>query len=200
MYAKLIKPVFDLTIATLLFCGMTPIFLIIAILLFIFQGGSPFFLQIRPGKKEKLFTIVKFRTMNNKTDDKGELLSDKDRLTSIGKFIRTTSLDEIPQLLNVIKGDMSFVGPRPLLPEYLDLYNDEQKQRHLVRPGITGLAQVSGRNAISWAEKLTLDVEYVKNQSLLLDLKILLLTIKKIFKREGITSEGQATTTRFKGN
>lgn len=170
------------------------------IVLTLANGGSPFFLQKRPGKKGEIFTIVKFRTMTDKKDNLGNLLPDAKRITSIGRFVRSTSLDELPQLLNVLKADMSFVGPRPLLPQYLPLYNDFQKQRHNVKPGITGWAQVNGRNVISWQQKFEYDVWYVNNISLVLDFKILFLTIKKVFVKEGISQEGQATTLYFKGN
>lgn len=170
------------------------------IVLTLANGGSPFFLQKRPGKKGEIFTIVKFRTMTEKKDKLGNLLPDAERITSIGRLVRSTSLDELPQLLNVLKADMSFVGPRPLLPQYLSLYNDFQKQRHNVKPGITGWAQVNGRNAISWQQKFEYDVWYVNNISLVLDFKILFLTIKKVFVKEGISQKGQATTLYFKGN
>src|SRR5690554_8229415 len=162
--------------------------------------GRPFFFQKRPGKNEKMFKIIKFKTMNDKKDLEGNLLSDAERLTAVGKFVRKTSLDEIPQLLNVIKGDMSLIGPRPLLVDYLPLYNSIQKRRHEVRPGITGWAQVNGRNAISWEQKFNYDVWYVNNISLALDIKILFMTILKVFKSEGISQDGQATMTKFKGN
>jgi lipopolysaccharide/colanic/teichoic acid biosynthesis glycosyltransferase len=169
-------------------------------LLIIINKGTPFFFQTRPGKNEKLFKIIKFKTMTDARDAKGELLPDKERITWIGNIIRKTSLDEIPQLLNVIKGDMALVGPRPLLPEYLPLYDEEQKKRHLVKPGITGWAQVNGRNAISWKEKFKYDVWYVENQSFLLDVKILFLTVKKVFKSEGISAANSVTMEKFRGN
>jgi lipopolysaccharide/colanic/teichoic acid biosynthesis glycosyltransferase len=162
--------------------------------------GGVFFTQQRPGKDEVVFKLLKFKTMNDQRDAKGDLLPDAERLTAIGKFIRKTSLDELPQLWNVLKGDMSLVGPRPLLVQYLPLYTDEQKRRHLVKPGITGWAQVNGRNAISWEEKFKLDVWYVDNVSFFLDVKILFLTIKKVFVREGISAQGHATMDFFKGN
>ena len=158
-----------------------------------------FFYQLRPGKGERIFKIIKFKTMNDRRDANGELLPDAERLTKIGAFVRKTSLDEIPQLLNVLKGDMSVIGPRPLLPQYLPLYNETQKRRHEVKPGITGWAQVNGRNAISWERKFELDVWYVDHLSFVLDLKILLLTVKKVFIREGISQEGQATMEAFRG-
>ena len=179
---------------------MSPIFLLATIGLFFANQGKPFFFQTRPGKNEKLFQIIKFKTMNDKKDAAGNLLSDAERLTPIGSFVRKTSLDEIPQLLNVLKGDMSLIGPRPLLIQYLPLYNSIQKKRHDIRPGITGWAQVNGRNAISWEQKFEYDVWYVENCTFLLDVKILLLTVKKVFKREGISQEGSATTDNFKGN
>ena len=179
---------------------MSPIFLLATIGLFFANQGKPFFFQTRPGKNEKLFQIIKFKTMNDKKDAAGNLLSDAERLTPIGSFVRKTSLDEIPQLLNVLKGDMSLIGPRPLLIQYLPLYNSIQKKRHDIRPGITGWAQVNGRNAISWEQKFEYDVWYVENCIFLLDVKILLLTVKKVFKREGISQEGSATTDNFKGN
>lgn len=162
--------------------------------------GKPFFFQVRPGKNAKLFKIIKFKTMNDRNDSNGNLLPDDVRLTKIGNFVRKTSLDEIPQLLNVLKGDMSLIGPRPLLPEYLPLYSAEQNKRHLVRPGITGWAQVNGRNAISWEQKFKLDFWYVENVSFLLDLKILWLTLKKVLVKEGISSATSATMEKFTGN
>ena len=200
MYTKILKPFFDIIFAIAGFIILLPIFVGCTIILFIVNKGNPFFFQQRPGKKERLFTIIKFKTMNDKKDLAGRLLPDAGRITLFGKFIRSTSLDEIPQLLNVIKGDMSFVGPRPLLPEYLALYSDFQKQRHDVKPGITGWAQVNGRNAISWNEKFEFDVFYVQNVTFALDLKILIKTLKKVFQRADITNENQATTERFKGN
>jgi lipopolysaccharide/colanic/teichoic acid biosynthesis glycosyltransferase len=172
----------------------------IMLVLSLHNGGNPFFVQKRPGKNDRIFRIIKFKTMNNTKNDAGELLPDVERLTGVGKWIRATSLDEIPQLINVLIGDMSLVGPRPLLPEYLSLYSEEQKKRHLVKPGITGWAQVNGRNAISWEEKLRLDVWYVNHISFLWDIKIIFKTAKKVFKREGIQAANEATTTRFKGN
>lgn len=164
------------------------------------NAGKPFFFQQRPGKNEKIFKVIKFRSMNDKKDKGGNLLPDAERLTKAGSFVRKTSLDEIPQLINVLKGDMSLIGPRPLLVQYLHLYNNTQKRRHEVRPGVTGWAQVNGRNAISWAKKFEYDVWYVDHLSFALDIKILFLTIKKVFVREGISQEGQATMEFFKGN
>ena len=200
MYKNHLKNILDFSIAFIGFCFMLPIFLTILLGLYIANQGKPFFFQIRPGKNGRLFKIIKFKTMNDKRDEYGTLLSDEYRLTKIGAFVRKTSLDEIPQLLNVLKGDMSLIGPRPLLPEYLPLYNEFQKRRHEVKPGITGWAQVKGRNAISWGQKFEYDVWYVDNLSYLLDFKILFLTIKKVFISEGISQQGEATMSYFKGN
>ena len=200
MYRKLIKPFFDILIALMLFIIAFPIFLIVTILLCTFQNGQVFFIQKRPGYKEKLFKVIKFKTMNDKRDKEGNLLPDKDRLTWIGSFIRKTSLDELPQLINVIKGDMSFIGPRPWLVEYLPLYSKEQRRRHDIKPGISGWAQVNGRNAISWSQRFEYDLFYVDNQSFWLDLKIVILTIKKVFIAEGISAKGSATMDKFKGH
>ncbi len=200
MYKTYLKRLLDFLASLIGLILLSPVFIIVILGLFIANQGKPFFFQSRPGKDEKLFRIVKFKTMNDKKDANGNLLSDAERLTAIGSFVRKTSLDEIPQLLNVLKGDMSLIGPRPLLVHYLPLYNAEQKKRHDVRPGITGWAQVNGRNAISWEQKFEYDVWYVNHISLLLDIKILFLTIKKVFVREGISQEGQATAEAFKGN
>lgn len=200
MYKPFLKPTLDFTVALIGILLLSPILIVATIALFIANQGKPFFLQPRPGKNGTIFTIIKFKTMNDKKDAAGNLLSDAERLTKIGALVRKTSLDEIPQLLNVLKGDMSIIGPRPLLVEYLSLYNETQKRRHHVKPGITGWAQINGRNAISWEDKFTLDVHYVENQSFLLDLKIIFLTIKKVFVSEGISQTGQATTTKFEGS
>ena len=200
MYKTIIKTSLDVIIAFIIIFLTLPLLLVITMLLFIYNQGKPFFFQIRPGKNEKTFKIIKFKTMNDKKDSDGNLLSDADRLTKIGNFVRKTSLDELPQLLNVIKGDMSLIGPRPLLPEYLPLYNEIQRKRHEVKPGITGWAQVNGRNAISWQQKFEFDVWYVIHVSFLLDCTILFLTVKKVFKREGITSENSVSAEAFKGN
>ncbi len=200
MYRNSIKPFFDFIGALLLVPIVGPIIILVAVILVFSTGGHPFFLQKRPGKNGRMFTIIKFKTMNNKTDVTGKLLPDAERLTTIGKFIRSSSLDELPQLLNVLIGNMSFVGPRPLLPEYLTLYNEIQKQRHNVKPGITGWAQVNGRNAISWQQKFEFDVWYVNNQSFTLDLKILYKTVVKVIKKEAIDRAEDASLTRFKGN
>lgn len=200
MYKTFLKRVIDFLASLIGFMLLSPIFILVTIGLFIANQGKPFFFQIRPGKDEKLFKIIKFKTMNDKKDKEGRILPDKERLTKIGAFVRKTSLDEIPQLLNVIKGDMSLIGPRPLLTQYLPLYSTTQKVRHDVRPGITGWAQINGRNAISWSQKFEYDVWYVKNCSFILDVKIFFLTIKKVFVREGISQEGEATMEVFKGN
>jgi lipopolysaccharide/colanic/teichoic acid biosynthesis glycosyltransferase len=200
MYRSFLKRLVDLVASAIGLLILSPLFLFVAIGLFFANKGKPFFFQTRPGKNERPFRIIKFKTMNDKKDAAGNLLSDAERLTKIGTLVRKTSLDEIPKLINVLRGDMSLVGPRPLLPEYLPLYNDHQKRRHEVKPGITGWAQVNGRNAISWEDKITLDVYYVENQSFLLDLKIIFLTIKKVFVSEGISQQGQATTTKFEGS
>lgn len=200
MYKNIFKPVLDLIFSLVAFIILLPMFLILILFFAIANNGKPFFFQTRPGKNNRVFKIVKFKTMNDRKDSNGNLLADEDRLTSIGRFVRKTSLDEIPQLLNVIKGDMSLVGPRPLLIEYLSLYDEDQVRRHEVCPGITGWAQVNGRNAISWQEKFRLDVWYVDHISLLLDIKIICLTIVKVFKSEGITSEKSVTIEKFEGN
>ena len=198
MYRKIIKPIFDFFVSTLGLVVLSPILLIIIIILAFSNAGTPFFFQLRPGKNEKIFKLVKFKTMNDKRDKKGDLLSDAERITKIGKLIRKTSLDEIPQLINVVMGDMSLIGPRPLLVQYLPLYNEDQKRRHRVKPGITGLAQVNGRNAISWEKKFEYDVQYVDELSFWGDMKILFLTILKVFKSEGISQNGEATMEPFK--
>lgn len=200
MYKNAIKRILDFSIALIGLVLIIPFFIIVIVGLFFANQGKPFFFQLRPGKNGQLFKIVKFKTMNNKKDDKGNLLSDAQRLTKTGSFVRKTSLDEIPQLINVLKGDMSLIGPRPLLQEYLPLYNDFQKRRHEVKPGITGWAQVNGRNAISWQQKFEYDVWYVDNLTFLLDIKIVLLTMKKVFKREGINAENSVSAEAFKGN
>ena len=198
MYEKFLKRIFDFILALVLLVLFSPVILITALLLKITQG-SVIFTQNRPGLDEKIFKIYKFKTMSDERDEKGELLSDELRLKAFGKIVRSLSLDELLQLFNVLKGDMSFVGPRPLLVEYLSLYNEEQKLRHKVRPGITGWAQVNGRNAISWQKKFEFDVYYVKNISFLLDLKIMFLTALKVLKRSGVSKEGHVTTEKFNG-
>ena len=200
MYRYFLKHIIDFLIALVALCLSLPILIPITLILLIENKGKPFFIQDRPGKNGFIFRILKFKTMTDKKDKNGNLLPDGERLTKTGKFIRKTSLDEIPQLINVIKGDMSIIGPRPLLPEYLSLYDDIQKKRHLVKPGITGWAQVNGRNAISWTKKFEYDVWYVQNITFLLDLKIIIKTVVKVFKSEGINTENQATTIKFTGN
>lgn len=200
MYPTLIKPFFDRLTALIILIITSPVLVMTMILLAIANKGNIWFLQSRPGKDEKIFTVIKFRTMNEARNIQGELLPDEARLTGIGNIIRKSSLDELPQLFNVLKGDMSIVGPRPLLVEYLPRYNEEQKRRHLVKPGITGWAQVNGRNTISWPQKFAYDVWYVDHQSFGLDLKILFLTIAKVFKAEGISSTTSITMEKFKGN
>jgi len=200
MYKTIIKSVIDFSIALLGLVILSPLIILVTIGLFISNNGRPFFIQKRPGKNEKIFSIIKFKTMNDKKDSLGNLLSDAQRLTKIGSFVRKTSIDEIPQLINVLKGDMSLIGPRPLLPEYLPLYNEMQKKRHKVKPGITGWAQVNGRNSISWQQKFEYDEWYVDKISFLLDIKIVIMTIKKIAIKEGINSANSATINPFNGN
>ena len=200
LYKNFIKPLLDFIISLTAFIILFPLFVLIIVVLFIANNGKPFFTQLRPGKNEKIFRLIKFKTMNDKSDKEGNLLPDADRLTVIGRFVRKTSLDEIPQLLNVIRGDMSLIGPRPLLVEYLPLYSEQQKRRHKVKPGITGWAQVNGRNAISWEKKFDFDIWYVNNLSFELDVKILFLTVQKVFKSEGINSASAVTMEKFTGN
>lgn len=195
-----IKPYFDFILSILLIISFLPIFLLLGFLLFFFNSGKVFFTQKRVGKNEKIFEIIKFRTMNDKKDEYGTLLPDKFRLTSIGIFLRKTSLDELPQLFNVLKGEMSLVGPRPLPDYYLPYYNDFQRKRHNIRPGITGWAQVNGRNAISWQQKFSYDIDYVKNMSFLWDVKILILTAIKWLDFQSVNEDGHATASDFKGN
>jgi lipopolysaccharide/colanic/teichoic acid biosynthesis glycosyltransferase len=200
MYAPIIKPFFDFFVALFGLVLLSPLFLIVTILLFIANSGKPFFTQQRPGKHGRIFRIIKFKTMNDFKDKDGKLLPDSERLTGIGKFVRKTSLDEIPQLLNVIMGDMSLIGPRPLLTHYLHLYTDFQNRRHEVKPGITGWAQVNGRNSISWDKKFELDVWYVDHISFIVDIKILYNTILKVLKSDGINAADSATIEPFNGN
>lgn len=199
MYKNFFKPLIDFLVALTVLIILSPLLLLVSLLLSLVNKGNPFFFQQRPGKNEELFNIIKFKTMTDRRDFEGKLLPDADRLTKVGKFVRKTSIDEIPQLLNVLLGDMSIVGPRPLLPQYLPIYNERQKKRHLVKPGITGWAQVNGRNAITWTTKLELDAWYVENLSFLLDLRILLKTIKKVVISEGINTANMATTEPFNG-
>jgi len=201
MYKNCFKRMIDCCLAMVAIVVLSPVMAAVALLLAVAnKGAGVVFTQTRPGKNGRLFKVMKFKTMTDERDENGNLLPDAQRLTKTGKFIRSTSLDELPQLFNVLKGDMALIGPRPLLPQYLPLYSKEQARRHDVRPGITGWAQVHGRNAISWKKKFELDVWYVDHCSFWLDLKIILLTVKKVVVREGITKEGQATTEFFNGN
>ncbi len=199
MYRFFLKRILDFLMALILIILTSPLMLITYFLIKKHISKNAIFTQLRPGLNEKIFKIYKFKTMNDECDENGKLLPDEFRLNDYGKKIRALSLDELPQLFNVLKGDMSFIGPRPLLPEYLPLYNDEQKLRHSVRPGITGLAQVNGRNAISWQKKFEFDTFYAKNLSFLLDIKIAFLTVKKVIKKEGVNKDGMATTEKFNG-
>ena len=193
------KTIFDYIFVILALILLSPIFIVLSVLIKLNLGSPILFTQQRSGYKGKLFTLYKFRTMTNERDENGNLLSDEIRLTKFGKFLRSTSLDELPELINILKGEMSFVGPRPLLKEYLPLYSEEQARRHDVQPGITGWAQINGRNAINWKQKFELDVWYVNNISFILDIKILWLTFWKVIRREGISQEGQATMEKFTG-
>ncbi|MGC6769609.1 sugar transferase [Enterococcus sp. LJL51] len=198
-YGKWVKRLLDCLLSAIALVVLSPIYLIVALLVKVKLGGPIIFKQQRPGLNEKVFSMYKFRTMTDERDEKGELLPDDIRLTKFGKFLRSTSLDELPELWNIFKGDMAIVGPRPLLVEYLPLYNEEQCKRHDVRPGLTGLAQVNGRNAISWEEKFKLDVHYVRHVTFSEDIKIILLTIKKVIKKEDINASDHVTIEKFKG-
>lgn len=200
VYRNGIKRLCDFFFGLIILLIFSPVLLVITVLLFGVNNGKPFFFQKRPGKNGRIFRIIKFKTMNDKRDAEGNLLSDDKRLSSMGKLVRKSSLDEIPQLINVVKGDMSLVGPRPLLVEYLSIYNKRQHRRHEVRPGITGWAQVNGRNTISWEQKFEYDVWYIENQSFSLDMKILWMTFNKVFKSEGISSSTSVTMEKFTGN
>lgn len=200
MYKQYLKRIIDFTASLFGLILLSPIFIFITVGLFFANQGKPFFFQKRPGIHGKIFRIVKFKTMNDKSDAQGKLFPDADRLTPIGAFVRKTSLDEIPQLFNVLMGEMSLIGPRPLLPEYLNLYNEYQSRRNEVKPGITGWAQVNGRNTISWEQKFNYDVWYVDHYDFQLDIKILAMTVKKVFVSEGINQEGHVTSEEFKGN
>ena len=200
MYAKYIKRILDILLSGCALLVLTPVLPVLTVLGAIMMKGNPFFTQLRPGKDEKIFRLIKFRSMTCETDKQGNLLPDEQRLNGYGKFLRSTSLDELPELMNIFVGQMSIVGPRPLLVKYLPRYNQEQKRRHDVLPGLTGYAQVNGRNAISWEEKFCLDVWYVDHLSFWLDVKIILQTVGKIFKREGISSESSATMEEFMGS
>lgn len=197
MYKNGLKRLIDFLAAFTGLLILSPVFVVVTVGLYFANNGKPFFFQTRPGRNARLFRIIKFKTMNDKQDAQGQLLPDAQRLTKIGSFVRKTSLDEIPQLINVLKGEMSLIGPRPLLPEYLPLYSPEQYRRHEVRPGITGWAQVNGRNAISWVDKFILDVWYIDHLDMWLDIKILFLTIRKVFFAEGVSAEGHATMPTF---
>ena len=199
MYGKVFKRVIDLLLSFAALSVLSPVFAVLIILGAIKMKGNPFFTQLRPGRNEKVFRLIKFRTMTCEKDERGELLPDEQRLIPYGRFLRSTSLDELPELINILLGQMSVVGPRPLLVKYLPLYNEEQRRRHEVRPGLTGYAQINGRNAISWEEKFALDVEYVDNISFMGDVKIILGTVKAVLKREGISSESSATMEEFRG-
>lgn len=201
MYKHFFKRFLDFWISLIALIIISPILLVVTIWLhFANKGAGAFFLQERPGKDEKIFKVIKYKTMTDEKDETGKLLPDAQRLTKVGKFVRSTSIDELPQLINVLKGDMALIGPRPLLVKYLPLYSEEQKRRHEVRPGISGWAQCHGRNAISWTEKFKLDVWYVDHVSLMTDLKVIFITIKKVLVRDGISEEGQATMEPFTGN
>ncbi len=199
MYAKYFKRIIDFSLSFMGLIVLSPIFLVLIILGAIFMRGNPFFTQLRPGKNEKIFRLIKFRTMDNRRDSEGKLLPDEVRLNKYGRFLRSTSLDELPELLNILKGDMAIVGPRPLLVRYLERYNEEQHHRHDVRPGLTGYAQANGRNALSWEDKFAMDVWYVKHISFIGDVKILIDTVKVVLDRSGVSSETSATMEEFMG-
>lgn len=200
MYKSFFKRILDFILALIFLVLLSPLFIVMSIGLYFANQGKPFFFQLRPGKDGKIFKIIKFKTMNEKKDIYGNLLPDRHRLTKIGIIVRKASFDEIPQLINVIKGDMSLIGPRPLLPEYLYLYNEVQKRRHEIRPGITGWAQVNGRNAISWQNKFEYDIEYIDSLDFKFDCKIIFLTIIKVFKSEGVNLNEQVAAEYFNGN
>ena len=199
-YERFMKRPMDFLLSLFALIILSPVLIVVAILVRVKLGSPVIFNQPRPGKNEKIFKLYKFRTMTNQKDSNGQLLPDSVRLTKFGKFLRSTSLDELPSLLNILKGDLSIVGPRPLLVQYLPLYNEEQRRRHEVRPGLTGLAQVNGRNAISWEQKFKYDIQYLNNITLFNDIKIIMLTIKKVFIREGISSESSVTSEIFTGD
>lgn len=199
MYAKCVKRFFDFFLSLCAVLVLSPILLLLALIGLFAMKGNPFFTQERPGKNGKIFKLIKFRTMTSQKDKDGNLLPDDKRLTKYGKFLRSTSLDELPELLNILKGDMSIIGPRPLLVQYLPLYNDFQKRRHEVRPGLSGWAQVNGRNSVSWEQRFEYDVYYVDNISFLMDIKIIFMTVSKVLKRDGISEEGGVTMTPFTG-
>ena len=200
MYRLLFKRLIDLLVSGIALILLSPVFIVVALLLAIQNGGSPFFIQSRPGKNEKAFNIIKFKSMNDKKDAEGKLLPDNERITTVGGFVRKTSLDEIPQLINVFLGQMSLIGPRPLLFKYIPLYSEEQRKRHTIRPGITGWAQVNGRNSISWTKKFGFDMYYVEHLSFLLDMKILYLTVLKVVKKEGVNQSDSRPMMPFNGS
>ena len=200
MYAKCLKRVLDFCLSLIALIALSPLLIVLTIVGAVAMGGNPFFTQERPGKDEKIFKLIKFRTMTNKRDKNGELLPDEVRLTKFGKWLRSTSLDELPEAFNILKGDMSVVGPRPLLVKYLERYNEEQRHRHDVRPGLSGLAQVSGRNAITWEDKFKYDIEYISQITFIGDIKIIIATIWKMVRRQGISQQGEATMAEFMGN
>ncbi len=200
MYRNFFKRVFDFILSLTALIVLAPVFLVLIILGWKYMKGNPFFTQDRPGKDGKIFKLIKFRSMSEEKDENGNYLPDDIRLNNYGKKLRSSSLDELPELINILKGDMAIVGPRPLLVQYLPLYNEEQRHRHDVRPGLTGLAQVNGRNLLSWADKFKYDIEYVKNITLLGDIKIILKTVKNVLTHEGITGEGSSTVEYFNGN
>ena len=199
MYKSFFKHIIDFSVAFLVIVIFSPLLLFLVIFLTVSNRGKPFFVQRRPGKNAAIFKLIKFKTMNDKVDINGVLLSDDKRLTKVGKFVRKTSLDELPQMINVLKGDMSLIGPRPLLVEYLEYYNDRQAKRHNVKPGITGWAQINGRNSISWSQKFEYDIWYIENRGFILDMRIVLNTIKKVFISEGISSTTSVTMEKFNG-
>lgn len=200
VYSRCFKRILDIALSLIALLLISPLILIFTLIGFVAMQGNPFFIQERPGKDEKIFKLIKFRTMSARKDQNGNLLPDEERLTTYGKFLRTTSIDEILELVNILKGDMSIVGPRPLLVKYLPLYNSYQKHRHDVRPGLTGYAQVHGRNSISWEEKFALDIKYIENITFWGDVKILFLTVIKVLKREGIASDTSKTMEEFQGS
>lgn len=201
MYECFVKRFLDFITALVALVLLSPLFIVISICLCVKGGKSAiFFFQDRPGRARVIFKVIKFKTMSDKRDESGRLLSDRQRLTKLGRFMRSTSIDELPQLINILKGNMSFIGPRPLLVDYLSLYSDEQNRRHNVRPGLSGWAQVNGRNDISWRQKLEYDIWYVDNISFMLDIKIMWMTVKKVLDREGVNAQGHSTTVRFTGN
>lgn len=200
MYAKYVKRPLDFFLSLCALTVLSPVLLVLTALGAVMMKGNPFFTQLRPGKNEKIFKLIKFRTMTCEKDKNGELLTDEKRLTKYGKFLRSTSLDELPELINILKGDMAVIGPRPLLPEYLPLYNETQRRRHEVRPGLSGLAQINGRNAVTWEQKFECDVRYIDNITFFGDMKIIIVTVLKVLKRDGITEENNATVEKFAGS